>query len=160
MSGSAITTTSQQPHDLVELGHLTEDAIVNAIRTRFLQDKIYTRIRNATLVVVNPYKDIIGTSLAQVSEQYLNEYKEPARGGTNNNNSTSSSQLLDPHIFQHVNQAYFHMRRSGRDQSMIFRHVYPRYIYTHDPPLTKQNMYLGVWQVAAKQAFEKRCCST
>lgn len=128
MSGSAISNTSQQPHDLVELGHLTEDAIVNAIRTRFLQDKIYTRIRNATLVVVNPYKDIIGASLAQVSEQYLNEYKEPARGG---NSNTSSSQLLDPHIFQHVNQAYFHMRRSGRDQSMIFRHVTMTYIVIH-----------------------------
>ena len=140
MSGSAIPTTSQQPHDLVELGHLTEDAIVNTIRTRFLQDKIYTRIRNATLVVVNPYKDIAGTSLSQVSEQYLNEYKEPARGGINNNSNTSS-QLLDPHIFQHANQAYFHMRRSGRDQSMIFRHVYSiKMIHKTDPSLTMQIM--------------------
>ena len=106
----------KQTDDLTDINNLTEEAIVTAIRSRFLQDKIFTRIRNSTLIVVNPYKDLLTTSGCETSEQYLAEYKEPAKLS-----DQQPLKQLDPHIFQHVNQAYFHLRRTGHDQSIIFR---------------------------------------
>ncbi|KAI8150030.1 chitin synthase-domain-containing protein [Fennellomyces sp. T-0311] len=103
-------------NDLTDINNLTEEALVTTIRSRFLQDKIYTRIRNSTLIAVNPYKDILGPRLCETSEQYLAEYKDPAK-----DHQQHPHQQLDPHIFQHVNQAYFHLRRTGHDQSIIFR---------------------------------------
>ncbi|OAD65823.1 glycosyltransferase family 2 protein [Phycomyces blakesleeanus NRRL 1555(-)] len=94
--------------DLTDIENLTEEAIVTTVRARFLQDKIYTRIRNSILLAVNPYKDI-RSSIQEASANYLTEYKD-----------TENRDRLDPHIFQHVNQAYFHMRRTGQDQSIVF----------------------------------------
>ena len=108
--------TMKHTSDLTDINNLTEEAIVTTIRSRFLQDKIFTRIRNSTLVVVNPYKDLLTRSISEISEQYLAEYKEPAKAS-----DQQPVKQLDPHIFQHVNQAYFHLRRTGNDQSIIFR---------------------------------------
>ncbi|KAG2220939.1 hypothetical protein INT45_010692 [Circinella minor] len=108
--------TMKHTSDLTDINNLTEEAIVTTIRSRFLQDKIFTRIRNSTLIVVNPYKDLLTRSISEISEQYLAEYKEPAKLS-----DQQPLKQLDPHIFQHVNQAYFHLRRTGNDQSIIFR---------------------------------------
>lgn len=102
---------SQGISDLTDISNLTEEALVSTVRDRFLQDKIYTCIRNSTLVAVNPYKDIFASD--DLSERYLAEYKE----------TDHCQPLLEPHIFQHVNQAYFHLRRTGYDQAIIFRYV-------------------------------------
>ncbi|KAI9255104.1 chitin synthase-domain-containing protein, partial [Phascolomyces articulosus] len=108
-------------NDLTDINNLTEEAIVSTIRSRFLQDKIFTRIRNSTLVVVNPYKDLITASICETSEKYLAEYKEPAKITQEDDQQYHPSRQLEPHIFQHVNQAYFHLRRTGHDQSIVFR---------------------------------------
>ncbi|KAI7863303.1 chitin synthase-domain-containing protein [Spinellus fusiger] len=94
--------------DLTDIERPSEEAIVTTIRARFLQDKIYTRIRHSILLAVNPYKDI-RSSIQDASANYLLEYKD-----------TENRERLDPHLFQHVNQAYFHMRRTGKDQSVVF----------------------------------------
>lgn len=103
---------SRQPSsydDLADLDTITEESIVNTLRDRFLQDQIYTRVRNSLLVVINPYKDS-RADIQETSEHYLAEYK-----------TTDGREKLPVHIFQHINQAYFHMRRTGSDQSIVMR---------------------------------------
>ncbi|KAL7324006.1 hypothetical protein PS15p_210586 [Mucor circinelloides] len=107
---SASPSGSRQPSsydDLADIEHITEESIVNTLRDRFLQDQIYTRVRNSLLVVINPYKDS-RAEIQETSEQYLAEYK-----------TTDGRDKLPVHIFQHINQAYFHMRRTGSDQSIV-----------------------------------------
>ncbi|KAI8977967.1 chitin synthase [Pilobolus umbonatus] len=94
--------------DLADLENRTEESVVTTLRDRFLQDQIYTRIGHTLLVVVNPYKDA-RTTIQETSERYLAEYK-----------NTEGKDRLPAHLFQHVNQAYFHMRRTCTDQSIVF----------------------------------------
>lgn len=103
--------------DLAQLSSPTEDSITATLRVRFDNDTIYTRINDAILVALNPYKD---TLQSHTSPEYVAEYKEIV---------TENLEPLPPHIYQITNQAYLHMRRTGIDQSILLR-----YIATH--PLT------------------------
>jgi chitin synthase len=96
--------------DLSEINNINEELLVSTLRDRFLQDQIYTRVRNSLLIVVNPYKDS-RSEIQETSERYLAEYK-----------TTDGREKLPSHIFQHINQAYFHMRRTGSDQSIVLRY--------------------------------------
>ncbi|CAO3682868.1 hypothetical protein G6F70_002985 [Rhizopus microsporus] len=93
--------------DLSEIKDVTEEKIVSALKERFLNGQIYTRVKHSLLIVVNPYKDSRET-IQEISERYLAEYK-----------NTDIKKRLPAHIFQHVNQAYFHMRRTRIDQSIL-----------------------------------------
>jgi chitin synthase len=115
----ATTTTD----DLAEINNTTEELLVSTLRDRFLKDQMYTRVRNSLLIVVNPYKDS-RLEIQETSERYLAEYK----------NTDSKEEKLPAHIFQHVNQAYFHMRRTGSDQSIILR--YTIYLFALSFPLS------------------------
>lgn len=113
-SNSSFPPSNRQPSsfdDLADIENITDESIVNTLRDRFLQDQIYTRVRNSLLVVINPYKDS-RAEIQETSEQYLAEYK-----------TTDGRENLPAHIFQHVNQAYFHMRRTGNDQSIVLRYI-------------------------------------
>ncbi|KAI7902811.1 chitin synthase [Cokeromyces recurvatus] len=96
--------------DLADIDNATEEILATTLRDRFLKDQIYTRVRNSLFVVINPYKDARET-IQETSECYLAEYK-----ATDHNKDHS----LPVHIFQYINQIYFHMRRTGSDQSIIF----------------------------------------
>ncbi|KAI9477794.1 MAG: chitin synthase [Benjaminiella poitrasii] len=106
-------STSRQPSaildDLADIENATEDAISTVLRDRFLKGQIYTRVRDSLLVVINPYKDARAT-IQETSEHYLVEYKA----------TDGREQQLPVHIFQYINHVYFHMRRTGSDQSIIF----------------------------------------
>ncbi|KAI8387999.1 chitin synthase [Radiomyces spectabilis] len=97
--------------DLVDIVNVTEEEILSTLRARFQQDKIFTRLGSSILLCINPFKDVRST-IEEQSQRYLAEYKD-----------TSDTPRLDPHIFQHVNQAYFHMRRTGQDQSIMLSGV-------------------------------------
>lgn len=118
-------TTAALIDDLAEINNPTEELIVSTLRDRFLQDQIYTRVRNSILIVVNPYRNT-RTDIQETSERYLAEYKNNTttvdqHRGEATITTTSIEKRLPAHIFQHVNQAYFHMRRTGSDQSIILR---------------------------------------
>ncbi|KAI8137361.1 chitin synthase-domain-containing protein [Fennellomyces sp. T-0311] len=93
--------------DLAQLASPTEDSITATLRVRYDNDTIYTRINDAILVVLNPYKD---TLQSHTSPEYVAEYKEIV---------TESLEPLPPHVYQITNQAYLHMRRTGIDQSIL-----------------------------------------
>ncbi|ORX43542.1 hypothetical protein DM01DRAFT_240945, partial [Hesseltinella vesiculosa] len=97
--------------DLTELKNFNNEVVANALRTRFLNDKICTRIAHSVMVVLHPFQNLDDTMESQ-REIYYNDYKD-----------TKSSKSLEPHIFQQVNQTYFHMRRTGQDQSILLSGV-------------------------------------
>lgn len=103
--------TKQIVEDLSEIEDVNEEKIVSVLKERFLKDQIYTRVKHSLLIVVNPYKDSRET-IQEISERYLAEYK-----------NTDIKERLPVHIFQHVNQAYFHMRRTRIDQSILLRYT-------------------------------------
>ncbi|KAH9911828.1 glycosyltransferase family 2 protein [Epithele typhae] len=99
----------EQVADLATLSPVSEDIIVSCIRERFMTDNIYTAVGSNALVAVNPHKYIASNSDA-VLHKYATEYRDT------NPDRTS----LPPHIFQLANNAYYHMRRTAQDQSMLF----------------------------------------
>ncbi|EIW53333.1 glycosyltransferase family 2 protein [Trametes versicolor FP-101664 SS1] len=95
--------------DLATLSPVSEDIIVSCIRERFMNDNIYTSIGTSGLVAVNPHKYVPSNSDA-VLHKYAAEYRDTSPDNTR----------LPPHIFQLANNAYYHMRRTAQDQSMLF----------------------------------------
>ena len=94
--------------DLTTLAPVNEDIIVSCIRERFMSDTIYTNIGTSALVAVNPHKYVPSNSDA-VLHKYAAEYRDTSPGKT----------PLPPHIFQLANNAYYHMRRTTQDQSIL-----------------------------------------
>lgn len=104
--------------DLVQLlpgptndGALT-DAAVGLIRDRFLHDDTFTRLGPShALVAVNPHKRAPAAFDNDVLYAYGDEYRS----------RTAPVDRLQPHIFQIAADAYFAMRRTGRDTCLFFR---------------------------------------
>ena len=102
----------EQVTDLSTLSPVSEDIIVSCIRERFMTDNIYTNIGTSALVAVNPHKYVPSNSDA-VLHKYAAEYRD-----------TSPDKVrLPPHIFQLANNAYYHMRRTAQDQSILLTYV-------------------------------------
>jgi chitin synthase len=97
-------------NDLATLSPLSDDSIVSCLRERFLSDTIYTGISNSAIVAVNPYK-YVPINADSVLHKYAGEYR----------NISEDKEPLPPHIFQLANNAYYHMRRTTQDQSIILR---------------------------------------
>jgi chitin synthase len=97
-------------NDLATLSPLSDDAIVSCIRERFLSDTIYTGISRSALVAINPHK-FVSTNADSVLHKYAAEHRS----------ISNDKEPLPPHIFQLANDAYYHMRRTTQDQSIILK---------------------------------------
>lgn len=95
-------------NDLTTLSPLSDDTIVSCIRERFLSDTVYTGISKSALVAVNPHK-FVPSNADSVLHKYAAEYRS----------TSEDKEPLPPHIFQLANNAYYHMRRTTQDQSVI-----------------------------------------
>ncbi|KAJ7223811.1 chitin synthase-domain-containing protein [Mycena rebaudengoi] len=95
--------------DLATLSSLSDDVIVACLRERFMADTIYTSIGTSGLVAVNPHK-YVSTNADSVMHKNASEYRD----------TKEDKETLPPHIFQLANNAYYHMRRTTQDQSIIF----------------------------------------
>ncbi|KAF8314090.1 glycosyltransferase family 2 protein [Clavulina sp. PMI_390] len=95
--------------DLAALKNISDDIIVSTLRERFLSDNIYTALGSNALVALNPHK-FIPANADSALVQYAAEYRDTAEERT----------TLPPHIFQLANNAYYHMRRTNQDQSIMF----------------------------------------
>ena len=96
--------------DISTLPSVSDDIIVSCIRERFMADNIYTGVGTSAIVAVNPHKYVASNSDA-VMHKYAAEYR----------NTSPDNERLPPHIFQLANDAYYHMRRTTQDQSIILR---------------------------------------
>lgn len=99
--------------DLSLLAAPSTDVIVACIRERFMSDTIYTRIGSCALVALNPHK-FVSSNSDSILHKYAAEYRDTSEG-------KDKASQLPPHIFQLANNAYYHMRRTGQDQCVLFR---------------------------------------
>lgn len=102
--------------DLVSLYTLsglppTEDAILNFLSNRYTRKLPYTQLGYSTLVVINPYQH-----LELLNDATLNSYADIGY-----RDLSDEKPLLQPHVFDLATKVYFHMRRTGEDQSVILR---------------------------------------
>jgi chitin synthase len=98
--------------DLTQLESISDDLLVAAIRERFMTDTIYTNIGSNVLVAINPHKYVPANS-----DSFLHKYAAEYR------DTSPLKERLPPHIFQRANDAYYNMRRTNQDQSIIFRYL-------------------------------------
>ncbi|CCM03060.1 uncharacterized protein FIBRA_05180 [Fibroporia radiculosa] len=112
MNGRESTLTMRQRleavDDLATISPVSEDIIVTCLRERFMSDNIYTHIGSSAVVAINPHKYIPSNSDA-VLHKYAAEYRD----------TSPNKERLGPHIFQLANNAYYHMRRTTQDQSIL-----------------------------------------
>ncbi|TFK32154.1 glycosyltransferase family 2 protein [Crucibulum laeve] len=95
--------------DLSQLSPVSDDIIVACLRERFMADSIYTNIGSSGLVALNPHK-YVPSNADSVLYKYAAEHRE----------TSEHKEKLPPHIFQIANNAYYHMRRTTQDQSILF----------------------------------------
>lgn len=96
--------------NLSTLSPVSDDIIVSCIRERFMSDQIYTSVGTSALVAVNPHK-YVSSNADSVMHKYAVEYRD----------SSERKEILPPHIFQLANNAYYHMRRTSQDQSIVLK---------------------------------------
>eukprot|EP00033_Pygsuia_biforma_P003207 GCRY01003518.1.p1 GENE.GCRY01003518.1~~GCRY01003518.1.p1 ORF type:complete len:242 (-),score=43.45 GCRY01003518.1:22-747(-) len=91
----------KQVDDLILLPEVTEDAVVNTIKDRYLANQIHTYIGNV-LVVVNPYQSLNCYGKAEI-KKYMNRYiyENP------------------PHIYAIAEEAYYSLLNEGENQCII-----------------------------------------
>lgn len=97
--------------DLSKLQNLTEDLFVACLRERYLHDHIYTAVGSSAIVHLNPHKYVASNSDAELAA-YAHEYRDTS--------PAKLTSLKPPHIFQLANNAYYNMRRTSQDQSLMF----------------------------------------
>ncbi|KAI9314571.1 chitin synthase-domain-containing protein [Dichotomocladium elegans] len=95
-----LTSASQPP---------SEDSIVNFLQNRFKRNQVYTRAGHSNLVVINPYQP-----LESLNDATLQTYADVGYRDVSENKP-----LLQPHVYELATRAYFHMRRTGEDQSIV-----------------------------------------
>ncbi|KAF9484250.1 glycosyltransferase family 2 protein [Pholiota conissans] len=95
--------------DLAHLPSISDDIVVACLRERFMTDTIYTNIGSYGLVALNPHK-YVASNADSVLHKYAAEYRD----------TSDHRERLPPHIFQLANNTYYHMRRTGQDQCIVF----------------------------------------
>uniref|UniRef100_A0A8C5FAR7 Myosin IXA n=1 Tax=Gadus morhua TaxID=8049 RepID=A0A8C5FAR7_GADMO len=92
---------SQHPADLCALPELTERALLESLRARFRQEKIYTYV-GSILIVVNPFQ-----FLPIYNPKYVKMYDNHTLG------------KLEPHIYAVADVAYHAMLQRRKDQCIV-----------------------------------------
>lgn len=93
-------------NDICKNSVITEDSVVQQLKSRYESNVFYTRISDGVLV------SLANNFSCQDSFDYVTEYK---------NTSLTTNSILPTHLFQMINQVYLHMRRTGIDQSILLR---------------------------------------
>ena len=88
--------------NLIDIPHLNEPSVLNAVNLRFNQNKIYT-YTGKILISVNPFKDF-----GLYSDKNIQNYKI---------DSIKSS--LEPHIFQIADNAYKNLIKFNKNQTIL-----------------------------------------
>ncbi|KAK6318568.1 hypothetical protein J4Q44_G00118590 [Coregonus suidteri] len=91
----------EHPADLCALPELTERALLESLRTRFRQERIYTYV-GSILIVINPFQ-----FLPIYNPKYVKMYDNHALG------------KLEPHIYAVADVAYHAMLQRRRNQCIV-----------------------------------------
>lgn len=96
--------------DLPISSALSPDDILPILRARFLEGLCYTSISSRVLVSVNPHQHVQINSDAVLAD-WNAEYKDCGGDGLRGQ--------LAPHVWEMSGRAYYHMRRTGQDQTIV-----------------------------------------
>ena len=88
----------------------SEESVAALLQARYKRDQPYTRAGHSNLIVVNPYKTL----------ELLNDHTLQAHADAGYRN-VLPKQPMSPHVYDLAARVYFHMRRTGEDQSIILR---------------------------------------
>jgi len=119
MGKSKNKSSSDPPKsDLTQLINITEDEISATLDSNFSANPSsspYTSIGSSVLVAVRPSHPSILSSITDESTQksWYKHYRD-----TTSSSSSSNSPSV-PHIWGVANSAYLHLRRTGKNQSII-----------------------------------------
>ena len=108
---SAVNPAPEQVAKLSQLPNITPDTIFFLLRDRFYSGLPYTALSDSILISVNPYASSGNRNSDDTLREYTREYRET--------NKQLRRAPLPPHIFAHACNAYFYMRRTGQDQSLL-----------------------------------------
>ncbi|KAI8979324.1 chitin synthase-domain-containing protein [Mycotypha africana] len=97
--------------DISSLEEINDKKVTDILHSKFLNYNVYTDIGACNIVAVNPFKQLAQND-AQTSEDYVTSYKATFPKKQIHNK-------LNSHIFELVNRAYLHMRRTGNDQVLF-----------------------------------------
>lgn len=89
----------------------SEDSITNLLQGRYKRNQIYTRAGHSNLIVVNPYQPL----------DILNDATLEAYADAGYRDLSENKPFLQPHVYDLAARVYFHMRRTGEDQSIVLR---------------------------------------
>lgn len=108
---SAVNPAPEDVAKLSQLPNITPDTIFSVLRDRFYSGLPYTALSDSILISVNPYASSGNRNSDDSLREYTREYRET--------NKQLRGAPLPPHIFAHACNAYFYMRRTGQDQSLL-----------------------------------------
>jgi myosin heavy subunit len=96
--------------DLLYLPSIDDIKVTDHLETRYASDKIYTRIGQNIMVMVNPYKALDEEiSSDEAIQSFTSKIKEGLE--------------REPHIFELAASTYLDMCDSKQDQSILFLYV-------------------------------------
>ncbi|GAA98572.1 glycosyltransferase family 2 protein [Mixia osmundae IAM 14324] len=99
---------------------ITVDKVVASLKERFLNDQTYLAVHDRVLLSLNPFKI---SSNSDELHDYVQDYFALARDDPMQASPTSPvmsrSLSLSPHAWQIASKAYYHMRRTQMDQSIV-----------------------------------------
>eukprot|EP00835_Amoeboradix_gromovi_P000508 NODE_18_length_40692_cov_0.469183.p1 type:complete len:1757 gc:universal NODE_18_length_40692_cov_0.469183:18524-13254(-) len=78
---------------------------VDVLKQRFFQDDIYTEL-GSSMIAMHPHKYVDALFSEKEQKRYFKNYK-------------NSEAKVDPHVYAIANNAYLHLRRLKKDQSII-----------------------------------------
>ncbi|KAN0059843.1 Chitin synthase, class 8 [Thecaphora frezii] len=109
-----MSVSSPHPEDVAKLSQLSSinpDSIFSVLRDRFFSSLPYTALSDSILVSVNPYASSGNRNSDDTLREYTRDYRETSK--------QARGVALPPHIFGLACDAYFYMRRTGQDQSIL-----------------------------------------
>lgn len=89
----------------------TEDSIANFLQSRYKRSQVYTRAGHANLIVINPFQPLESSNDATLHAYADAGYRDVSE----------DKPFLQPHVYDLAARVYFHMRRTGEDQSIVLR---------------------------------------
>ncbi|XP_075591031.1 myosin-A-like [Dermatophagoides farinae] len=100
----------QVPSNLVHLNEITQNSIINCLKTRYLYNEIYTEC-GPILIAINPHREVASLYTDELQETYFAEIQK--------NFSEKNLVSIKPHVYKMTTKALFNMFAENRSQSII-----------------------------------------
>lgn len=104
------TTPPEDVEKLSQLSNISLDSIFPVLRDRFFSSLPYTALSDSILISANPFAAPGNRNTDDTLREYTKDYRETSK---------SNRARLPPHVFQLACNAYFYLRRTGQDQSIL-----------------------------------------